>query len=47
MKVGSKVSIIGVEDSKGTLFQIDPDGVAIVETKTKMILCLAKELIEL
>ena len=45
IQVGSKVKITGVEDSEGKVFQIDPDGVAIVETKVKMILCLTRELV--
>jgi hypothetical protein len=42
--VGSKVKVIGAEDGEGKVVQIDLEGVAIVETKKKMIICLASEL---
>ena len=44
MKIGSKVKVTGVEEGEGKLIQYDPEGVAIVETKKKMILCLASDL---
>lgn len=44
--VGSKVQIIGTsEESIGKVIQIDLDGVAIVELKNRMVLCLPKDLI--
>lgn len=44
MKIGSKVKVTGAEDGEGKLLQYDPEGVAIVETKKKMILCLSGDL---
>lgn len=43
--VGSQVEIIGVEDGKGKVIQFDPEGVAIVELKTRMAVCLPIDLI--
>jgi len=45
MKIGSKIKVMGAEDGEGKLLQYDPEGVAIVETKKKMILCLASDVI--
>lgn len=45
IQVGSKVQIIGIEESSGIVYQIDADGIAIVETESRMILCLPKELV--
>jgi hypothetical protein len=44
MKIGSKVKISGVEDGEGKLVQYDPEGIAIVETKKRMISCLPSDL---
>ena len=44
--VGSKVEVTGTaEKSIGKVLQMDPEGIAIVELKTKVVACLAAELI--
>lgn len=45
MKIGSKVRIVGAEDSEGKLIRFDPEGLAIVETKKRVMCCLPEDLI--